>query len=398
MAAVVPLEKFNMAAIDAPKPPRAFGKARLAFIEPRMIVNTPALEQAWPIRPAGDDGAEKDKFQLECRLPDGPETSAFKAALEAFDVKIRALAKEDPRVPGDEAKKQRARQKEWFGLNDRDALYDDKDLKRMYTSAIKQGKQRADGTYYDDSVRFKITGWSGYVDEVLYQGEGDKKMPSDIKWRARIVDTANKNKPTDEETRFYICEGINMATGKKRMAEMAPCVDPAGNEIKDAQGNTVWEYVGPKHCQRGCKLTIVYQCSMVWLAGTKFGATMKAKQVFITPAPPKPKAMLEGIEIVDTVDPVQAAKAARAAMASDDLRDLDGGSEGMPDDYEAAPEAAPAAPEAPPAAGGKRPRDDDAPAAPEAGAGAAPEAAGSPKPKSSKPKKSKTVTTVDESF
>jgi hypothetical protein len=68
---------------------------------------------------------------------------------------------------------------------------------------------------------------------------------------------------------------------------------------------------------------------MVWLA-SKFGVTLSAKQIFITPAPAKPKTSVEGIDIVDFVDPILASRAARQALAGDDLRDL----ESMPADNE----------------------------------------------------------------
>jgi hypothetical protein len=61
---------------------------------------------------------------------------------------------------------------------------------------------------------------------------------------------------------------------------------------------------------------------MVWIS-TKFGVTLAARQVFITPAPPQAKAVVDGIEIVDTVDPIMVTRAAKQATATDDLRNLD---------------------------------------------------------------------------
>jgi hypothetical protein len=136
------------------------------------------------------------------------------------------------------------------------------------------------------------------------------------KWRSRLVDAQGRGGPDDNQTRFYICQDTSMTTGKEQMVPWTPCQDPAGNHIKDAQGNTVYEFVGPKHCQPGCKIRVVFNPSMVWLAA-KFGVTLAAKQVFITPAPAKAKTLIEGIEIKDYVDPILAGRAARAAMASD---------------------------------------------------------------------------------
>ncbi len=300
MTSITPLDKLNIDGITA-KPPRQMGKAKLVFLEPKMQVNTPALEQAWPIRPMGDDGA--DKFQLECRL--GESVEAFKSALTSFDLRVRRLAFEN--------------KKSWFGKSAED-IETENDLKQMHTLSVRKGNEKADGSRYDDTVKFKITGWGDYIDEVLYKGEGDKRFPVDVKWKSRLVDPQRNGGPDDSGTQFYICEGINMSTGKQKMAPWTPCVDPAGHEIKDAHGNTVWEFVGPKHCQPGCKITVVYQPTMVWLA-SKFGVTLSAKQVFINPAPPKPKSAIEGIEIVETVDPILASKAARAALSSDDVRD-----------------------------------------------------------------------------
>jgi len=384
MSSIVPLEKLNIDGITA-KPPRQMGKAKLVFLEPKMLVNTPALEQAWPIRPMGDEGA--DKFQLECRLGDSVDT--FKSALTSFDLRVRKLAYEN--------------KKSWFGKS-ADDIETENDLKQMHTLSVRRGNEKADGSRYDDTVKFKITGWGDYVDEVLYKGEGDKKFPVDVKWKSRVVDPQRNGGPDDSGTQFYICEGINMSTGKQKMAPWTPCVDPAGHEIKDALGNTMWEFVGPKHCQPGCKITVVYQPTMVWLA-SKFGVTLSAKQIFITPAPPKPKSAIEGIEIVETVDPILASKAARAALASDDIRDLDDVPDNNSDvaaDVTALAEGPAAGPAAGPASGSA------SGSGPASGAASGPTGADAEDTKSKKrkaddttksPKKksSKTVT-VDESF
>jgi len=302
MATVIQrLEKLNVDGITA-KPPRLMGKAKLVFLEPMMKVSTPKLAQAWPIRPS-DDSAEK--FTLEVRLDADSET--FKTALVNFDMQVRKLAL--------------ANKKAWFGKA-ADEIETENDLRQMHAMSIKKGNEKADGTRWEDTVKFKITGWSDYVEEVLYKGEGDKRYPVDVKWKTRSVDHQGQGGPDDSHTKFYICENRDMTTGKEQMAPWTPCQDPAGNQIKDAAGNTIWEFVGPKHCQPGCKLTVVFQPTMVWLA-SKFGVTLAAKQVFITPAPAKPKNIIEGIEIVDFVDPILASRAAKLAMASDDLRDLE---------------------------------------------------------------------------
>lgn len=377
MSSITPLDKLNIDGITA-KPPRQMGKAKLVFLEPKMLVNTPALEQAWPIRPMGDDGA--DKFQLECRLGDSVE--AFKSALTSFDMRVRRLAFEN--------------KKSWFGKS-ADEIETENDLKQMHTLSVRKGNEKADGSRYDDTVKFKITGWADYIDEVLYKGEGDKRFAVDVKWKSRLVDPQRNGGPDDSQTQFYICEGINMSTGKQKMAPWTPCVDPAGHEIKDALGNTLWEFVGPKHCQPGCKITVVYQPTMVWLA-SKFGVTLGAKQVFITPAPPKPKSAIEGIEIVETVDPILASKAARAALASDDIRDLDDVPDNASADDVAADVTALANGVAP---AGSGPSGPSAPSAPSALDEEKPKKRKADKvddpSKSPKKKVSKTVT-VDESF
>lgn len=277
-----------------------------------MHVSTPKLTQAWPIR-ASDDAS--DKFTLEVRLDSGnQDNEVFKNALNAFDMRVRKLAIEN--------------KKSWFGKA-ADDIENENDLRQMHTMSIKKGNEKADGSFWDSTVKFKITGWKDYVDEILYKGEGDKKYPVDVKWRSRLVNSQGHGGPDDNQTKFYICENRDMTTGKEQMAPWTPCQDPAGNQIKDASGNTMWEFVGPKHCQPGSKLTIVFQPTMVWLA-SKFGVTLSAKQIFITPAPAKPKTSVEGIDIVDFVDPILASRAARQALAGDDLRDL----ESMPADNE----------------------------------------------------------------
>jgi hypothetical protein len=302
MSSVIAIEKLNVDAITA-KPPRQMGKAKLVFLEPRSLIVTPKIAQAWPIRPMGDDAAD-DKFSLECKVDD---TDALKIGLINFDMKVRQLAF--------------ANKKLWFGKA-ADDIATEADLRQMHTMSIKKGNEKADGSRYEDTVKFKITGWRDFVEEVLYKGEGDKKFPVDIKWRTRIVDSQGRGGPDESQTKFYICEATDMTTGKEQMVPHTPCQDPAGNHIKDAQGNTVYEFVGPKHCQPGCKVRVVFQPTMVWLA-SKFGVTLAAKQVFITPAPPKARLAVEGIEIKDYVDPILAGRAARSAMASNDLRDLE---------------------------------------------------------------------------
>jgi hypothetical protein len=296
------MEKVNIENIKV-NVPRMFGKAKLAFIDPKTLVVTPKLPQMWNIRPSGDDGS--DKFSLEVQLNENGD--ALKSSLAAFDMKIRSLAF--------------VNKKAWFG-KEADEIKEESDLRMKHTTSIKKGGERQDGSKWNDSIKFKVTGWGSHVSEVVYKGEGDKKMPYDVKWKSRIVDAQGAGGPDDGQTKFYICEGVDMATGKEKMAPWTPCTDPAGNQIKDAVGNTVWEFVGPKHCQPGCELRIVFQPTMVWIS-SKFGVTLAAKQVFITPAPPKAKTSVEGIEIVETVDPIMAIRATKQALARNELNDLE---------------------------------------------------------------------------
>jgi len=359
------LEKLNLDTITAAQP-RQMGKAKLVFLQPLFKVSTPKLSQAWPIKPADE---KLEKFTLEVRL-DGNSSDAesFKTALTAFDMKVRRLALENKKL--------------WFGKA-ADDITSEGDLRQMHSLSVHKGSERQDGTRYDDTVRFKITGWDQYVEEVIYKGEGDKRYPVDVKWKSRLVDPQGHGGPDDNQTKFYICENRDMTTGKEQMAPWTPCQDPAGNQVKDASGNTMWEFVGPKHCQPGCKLTIVFQPTMVWLAA-KFGITLSAKQVFITPAPPKPKNVVEGIEIKDYVDPILASRAAKQAMSSS--QDLDEVPPEQEDDLYVAPmdsvahDTVPLAAEAEPIKPGKR------------------QAEASPATKGrNASKKSKTVT-VDEDF
>jgi hypothetical protein len=307
MSAIESLDKLKLDSISA-LPPRTLGKAKLVFLQyngSRIITSTPKLDQAWPVKPV-DEGEGKivDKFTLECRFGDN---DTFKNALTAMDMKIRSLAVQNKKL--------------WFGKA-ADDIETEADLRQMHSMSVRKGSEKADGTRYDDTVKFKVTGWADYVEETLYKGEGDKRYPVDVKWKTRSVDSQGHGGPNEEQTKFYICEGTDMTTGKEKMAAWTPCQDPAGNQIKDGSGNTMWEFVGPKHCQPGCKIRVVFHPSMVWLS-SKFGVTLAAKQVFITPAPPKAKTQLEGIEIVTFVDPILASRAAQQAMSSNDLRDLE---------------------------------------------------------------------------
>lgn len=373
------IEQLDLNGITA-LPPKQMGKARLVFLEPKTLIVTPKMAQAWRIRPSDE---KNEKFSLEVKVED----EAFRKSMTDFDMRIRKMAYEN--------------RKTWFGKA-ADSIESEGDLRQMHTMSIKKGSERADGTRYDDTIKFVVKGWSDYVEEVIYKGEGDKKWPNDVKWKSRLVDPAGHGGPDDLQTKFYICENRDMTTGKEQMAPWTPCQDPAGNQIKDAHGNVKWEFVGPKHCQPGCKLTIVFQASMVWLA-SKFGVTLTAKQVFITPAPAKPQTTIDGIEIVPFVDPILASKAARLALvAAGD--DDDGGAPDDDDAAEAAPAPAPA-PAGPAAAGGGAPV---APVAPEAEAALRSrllsgekkrpaDAAEVTSPATKKSKKSKTVT-VDDDF
>lgn len=297
---VTSIEKANLDIIKA-NAPKMFGKAKLVFLDPKdsLVFVTPNLTQIWNIRPSSDDGA--DKFSLEVKL--GENADAFKGGVVAFDQRVRALAF--------------ANKKAWFG-KDADEIGNENDLRMKHTTSIKKGNEKQDGTKWDDSMKFKVTGWSNQVGEVVYRGEGDSKMAHDVKWNSRPVDAQGGGGPDDNQTKFYICEGIDMTSGKQKMAPWTPCVDPAGNQIKDAHGNTKWEFVGPKHCQPGCEVRVVFHASMVWIA-SKFGVTLSARQVFITPPPPKTKNAVEGIEIVETVDPIMASRAAKQAVNRDDI-------------------------------------------------------------------------------
>lgn len=309
-----------------PKPPRAFGKARLVFLEPKLKVVTPKLQVAWNIRPSSDDAS--DKFSLEVNVD---EDSAFKNALQAFDARIRTMAFQN--------------KKTWFG-KEADEVSSESDLRLKHTMSIKKGNEKQDGSRYADTIKFKVTGWQNFVDEVLYRGEGDNKFPSDVRWKTRpVTSPQGQGGPEDNQTKFYICENVDPTTGKEQMVPWTPCQDPAGNEIKDALGNTTYEFVGPKHCQPGCQIRVVFEPSMIWLSA-KFGVTLQAKQVFITPAAPTAKSTIEGIEIKDCVDPVLAKKAARLAMSTNDLRDQDFDGLDGASDASGAAEALPIADEA----------------------------------------------------
>jgi len=306
-SSIKPLDKtaFDTLVAQAPK---QVGAAKLVFMQPLLKVSTPKLTQAWPIKPSNKDNTEK--FTLETRLESGnADVDSFRKALLDFDMKVRQLAFEN--------------KKSWFGSK-ADEIEAPNDLRQVHHLSIHKGAERPDGSgRYDDTVRFQIKGWESYVDNVIFKGEGDNRYPVDVKWKSRLVDAQGRGGPDDKDTKFYICENRDMTTGKDQMAPWTPCQDPAGNQLKDAAGNIMWEFVGPKHCQPGCKLTIVFQPSMVWIAGGKFGVTLAAKQIFITPPPPKPKNIVDGIEIVDFVDPFLASRAAKQAMSSEELKDLD---------------------------------------------------------------------------
>ena len=301
-SSVVPFDKLKLDSIVG-KPPRQFGKAKLVFLEPRTNIVTPKLQVAWPIKPSSDEGG--DKYSLEISMgsvgEENDDELSFKASISAFDMRIRQLAF--------------ANKKSWFG-KEADQVSSEADLRLMHTMCLKKGNEKQDGSRYSDTVKFKVTGWQNYQEEILYRGEGENRFPSDVRWKTRPVTTPQgQGGPDDNQTKFYICESTDPTTGKEQMVPWTPCQDPAGNEIKDALGNPTYEFVGPKHCQPGCKIRVVFQPTMVWLA-SKFGVTLHAKQVFITPAAPKAKAFIDGLEIKDCVDPILAKKAVRLALSN----------------------------------------------------------------------------------
>jgi hypothetical protein len=293
------LQTFNLDTITANQAPKSMGKAKFVYLDSSNKFISPKLVQAWPVRPTDD---KNEKFNLELRLDTSdPDTEHFKAALQNLDLRVRKLAFEH--------------RKAWFGkLIDDSEIQSESDMRRFQYGSIKKGGERPDGSSYDDTIRFQVRGWSNQLNEVIYKGEGDSKYAVDTKWNSRLVDAQGHGGPDDSQSKFYINEGRDMTTSKEQMAPWTPCQDPAGNQIKDGHGNTVWEFVGPKHCKPGCKLAVVFQPSMVWIAGGKFGLSLHAKQVFITPPPKKPSDQFEDMVIVPRVDPISAMDAAREIL------------------------------------------------------------------------------------
>lgn len=321
-------DKVDLSAFSA-QPPRTMGKGRVVFLNGPNKHSTPKVTQAWPIRPADD---KNEKFNLECSI--GPDAVGFGSSLDAFDNVIRKMAFSN--------------RKEWFGKR-ADIMTDEKDLLQLQTRSLKKGGESKTGTRYDDTVRFKVEGWKDHLDEVIYKdaatGATDDamRMPRDCTWRPRLVDENGRGGPKDNETQFFLAIGKDMTTGIERFVNKVPCIDAAGNHIKDSKGNLVWEFVGPKHCRQGHKLTVVFATNLVWLSDGKFGVKLAAREVYITPTPPKAKGRIEGIEVVNHVDPFLAAKAVQLTTSADDV-------EGDVPDASSEPDAAPDAVAAPVAA------------------------------------------------
>jgi hypothetical protein len=84
------------------------------------------------------------KFTLEVRLDSGnQDNEVFKNALNAFDMRVRKLAIEN--------------KKSWFGKA-ADDIENENGLRQMHTMSIKKGNEKADGSFWDSTVKFKITG------------------------------------------------------------------------------------------------------------------------------------------------------------------------------------------------------------------------------------------------
>jgi hypothetical protein len=375
------MERVALDSIVASRPPQAFGKAKIVYLEPMQQAATPKLVQMWSVGPHNDKKPDgKQDFSIQCRL-DATADETFAVAMKNFDLRVRKLAFEN--------------RKSWFGKAS-DDFTGDSDLRTIHNMSIKKGNEKTDGSRWEDSIKFKITGWGPYCDSVVYKNGGtdgpkdDKDMAIGCNWLPRLVSAQGTGGPSDKETKFYLSQGRDHATGKERAVPKVPCLDPAGNQKKDEHGNLLWEFVGPKHCQPGCKLAVVFQFSQVWLAGGKFGVTLAAKQVFITPAPPKQTEVVEGYEVTEFVDPILASKAVQMATANTDHVAPDG-----PDgdeDSEEGPAGTATAAQTETTKGPSVPA--QAPEAPAAGE-KRPAASSSPKPAA---KKTKKTITVDEDF
>jgi len=300
MSTISAFKDLDLNSIVCDKPPRSTGnKAKLVFLTKCSNISSGKTTQRWPIRPS-DDTCEKFTLEVE-------GTEDLNGALKAFDQRVRKLAFENKST--------------WFSKNVASEITAENDLKQMHHSCLTKGNDKPDGSKYPDTFKVKVSGWKDYVQQVKYKGEGDKKFPVDVQWKSRILDSVGNGGPEDHQTKFYLSQGRDMATGKQRMVAKVPSQDPAGNQMRDSNGNLIWEAVGPKHCQPGSEITVVLS-GTVWIAA-KFGVSFTAKQVFITPPPPKARNIVEGIEIVDVVDPLLATRAVQLAVQCDDLRNLD---------------------------------------------------------------------------
>ena len=289
-------DKLEKSALHAlPVRQNTNGKGKTVMLEcdtsRQLKFSTPKnMRQKWAIVPATMEAEIKDtdKMNIEVEL-DSATMGDFLNKCNQFDSFVMESGF--------------AHRKDWFGDKNASRMDSIDALKLTYTKLTSEGKMSKTGSKYPDSVRFKIEGWAPYLDSVVYREDGPTKgMAKECVWKSRVVDDMNPLGIKDGETKFYLFEKKDPVTGVDDYIYKLPVVDSAMNQMRNANGNGVFRYVGPQDCKPNSQLQVVFSASRVWISDVRFGVSLIAKEVWIKSPPPPTVQKLDGVRVNAKVD------------------------------------------------------------------------------------------------
>ena len=291
--------KFDVSTLVLQKPKtNAGGQGKSAWIDrkDRQSSNfTSETTLLWPIRPGDEKIKENERLNIEITCNSEEEKVARDC--DAFFLNSIFEMKSEF-FPSSKAK----------SITSVDAL------KPMYKNLLREGGEGKDGRRYANSFRLKVDGWSQYISNVNVQertkADGEKiKVIKDCSWNTRPV--SERTAPSARDTRFYLL--IGNTDGRPKYTDKVPIMLD-GKIVKDSENKTVWRFVGPQDAMPGCKLSVVWQISKIYITETT-GPTAAAKEVYITPG--EKKSSKQGLDGVD-IEEVDDETAARALMHNEE--------------------------------------------------------------------------------
>lgn len=244
---------------------------------------TEDMTVAWPIRPSmapPEGGAikEGERMNLELNVP--RENVEFTSKANEVDDLIRTKLYEDRLA--------------CFGPTKSKALTSKESINVLYKPMLKEGGFNKEGTtQYADTIRGKVDGWSQNINRLQFVekdiGGQKMKMVEDCVWNPRFVEHGLKG----GDTKFFMFMGKNPETGKDRYTDRLPCMDGETKKMR---------FVGPEDCKRGCKVSVVFKISKVYVTETA-GPTLSIKEVYIKSQPAKAETkVMDGAELINEND------------------------------------------------------------------------------------------------